>query len=89
MRIPFVSPCVTFMKTVSIRELHDRTGVLVREAAASPIRVTDRGRIIAVLQAPTAAPQAGTALPDREAWITSLPMQKSDSAEVVSEDRER
>ncbi len=36
------------MKTVTIRELHTRTGELVREAAHhGEIRVTDRGRIVA------------------------------------------
>lgn len=36
------------MKTVTIRELHSRTGELVREAARhGEIRVTDRGRTVA------------------------------------------
>jgi prevent-host-death family protein len=36
------------MKTVTIRELHTRTGELVREAAHhGEIRVTDRGRTVA------------------------------------------
>ena len=36
------------MKTISIRELHTRTGELVREAARhGEIRVTDRGRVVA------------------------------------------
>ncbi len=36
------------MKTVSIRELHSRTGQLVRAAARhGEIRVTDSGRVIA------------------------------------------
>ncbi len=36
------------MKTVTIRELHTRTGQLVREAARhGAIRVTDRGRTVA------------------------------------------
>ena len=36
------------MKTVSIRELHARTGELVRQAARhGEIRVTDSGRIVA------------------------------------------
>ncbi len=38
------------MRTISIRELHLRTGRLVREASAhGEIRVTDRGRVIAKL----------------------------------------
>jgi prevent-host-death family protein len=36
------------MKTVSIRELHARTGDLVRQAARhGEIRVTDSGRVVA------------------------------------------
>lgn len=36
------------MKTISIRELHTRTGELVRAASRhGEIRVTDRGRVIA------------------------------------------
>lgn len=38
------------MKTISIRELHNRTGKLVREAARhGEIRVTDHGRVVARL----------------------------------------
>jgi prevent-host-death family protein len=36
------------MKTISIRELHNRTGQLVRQASRyGEIRVTDNGRVIA------------------------------------------
>ena len=36
------------MKTVTIRELHNRTGELVREASRQgEIRVTDNGRVVA------------------------------------------
>jgi prevent-host-death family protein len=45
------------MKTISIRELHTRTGELVREAARhGEIRVTDRGRVVAKI-----VPQAESA----------------------------
>jgi prevent-host-death family protein len=47
------------MKTVTIRELHARTGPLVREASRhGEIRVTDRGRVVAkiVPQAEASAP---------------------------------
>ena len=38
------------MKTVSIRELHSRTGAVVRSAARhGEIRVSDNGRIIATI----------------------------------------
>jgi hypothetical protein len=77
------------MKTVSIRELHAHTGALVREAARRPLRITDRGQVIAILQAPTAESTVGVALPDREEWIASLSKQKSDGTALISEDRDR
>ena len=44
--------------SVSIRELHEKTGELVRWAGASsvPVPVTDRGQVVAVLVGPDAAP---------------------------------
>lgn len=77
------------MSTVSLRELHQNTGSLVREAAKRPLRITDRGRVIAVIQAPTAAELPGVGLPEREAWIAKLPKQKSESAVIISDDRDR
>lgn len=40
---------------ITIKELHDKTGALVRMAGASkdPIPVTDRGEVVAVLASPT------------------------------------
>jgi antitoxin (DNA-binding transcriptional repressor) of toxin-antitoxin stability system len=46
------------MKTVSIRELHSRTGQLVRAAARhGEIRVTDSGRVIAKIVPETERPE--------------------------------
>jgi prevent-host-death family protein len=44
--------------SVSIRELHEKTGELVRRAGASnvPVPVTDRGKVVAVLVGPHAVP---------------------------------
>jgi antitoxin (DNA-binding transcriptional repressor) of toxin-antitoxin stability system len=44
--------------SISIRELHEKTGQLVRRAGAShrPLPVTDHGKVVAVLLAPTAVP---------------------------------
>lgn len=45
-----VCDTLCLMKTVSIRQLHEHTGKLVREAAhAGEIYVTDRGQIVAKL----------------------------------------
>ncbi len=46
------------MKTITIRELHTRTGELLREAARhGEIRVTQNGRVIAKILPATEAPQ--------------------------------
>ena len=44
--------------SVSIRELHEKTGEVVRRAGASrvPVPVTDRGEVVAVLVGPDAMP---------------------------------
>lgn len=77
------------MKTVSIRDLHARTGAIVREAAKRPLQITDRGRVLAVIQAPSVASKQGVPLPDREALIAKLPRQKTDSADLIGDDRDR
>lgn len=77
------------MKTVSIRELHAHTGALVREAASGPMRITDRGRVVAILQPPSMTVPRGVPLPDREEWIATLPEQTIDSTDMIGEDRDR
>ena len=77
------------MKDITIRELHHSTGRWIRRAARSQsIVITDRGRPVAVLSAYNEA-LAGKPLPDREAWIAGLPRLERDSAELISEDRDR
>jgi antitoxin (DNA-binding transcriptional repressor) of toxin-antitoxin stability system len=57
------------MKTISIRELHLRTGRWVRHAASrGPVVVTDRGRKVAALR-PVDLASTGRPLPDREEAI--------------------
>jgi prevent-host-death family protein len=85
------------MKTVSIRELHNRTGKLVREAFEhGEIRVTDNGRVVARI-----VPEAGPgkvpyfarrkySSPAVKKLIESGEMgrQGTDSTTAISEDRE-
>ncbi len=40
-------------RTVTIKQLHERTGEVVRGASRSPVRVTDRGTVVAVLAEPS------------------------------------
>jgi antitoxin (DNA-binding transcriptional repressor) of toxin-antitoxin stability system len=76
------------MKTISIRELHLKTGQWVRHAASRGlVVVTDRGRRVAALQ-PFDASVAGRPLPDREAAIRKRSTVPVDSAVYQSELRE-
>lgn len=74
------------MKTISIRELHTRTGHYVRHAATEPITVTDRGQTIAVIQPATPAQLIGKPFPKRDR--SSLPTTDRDSTRLISEDRD-
>jgi prevent-host-death family protein len=75
------------MKTISIRELHLKTGQWVRHAASrSPIVVTDRGRRVATLQ-PFDASVAGRPLPNREAAIRKRSKVPVDSVVYQAESR--
>lgn len=77
------------MKDITIRELHHSTGRWVRQAGRSQVIViTDHGRPVAVLS-PYSATMDAKPLPDREAWISKLPRLKHDSADAISEDRDR
>ncbi len=76
------------MKTISIRELHLKTGRWVRQAATrGPIVVTDRGRRVAALQ-PFDESMTGRPLPNREAAIRKRSKIPVDSAVYQSELRE-
>ena len=79
------------MKTISIRELHTRTGHYVRRAATEPITVTDRGETIARLvpiTAPTGLTFAQRRLRPGFLKLQSKPMTGIDSGQLISEDRD-
>ena len=40
------------MKTITLKQLHAKTGSLVRRAARAPMQVTDRGQPIAIITRP-------------------------------------
>lgn len=80
------------MKTISIRELHTRTGHYVRRAAKEPITVTDRGETIARL-VPVAEP-TGLTFAERRLRpgfkrFLATPLGGTDSTQMISEDRDR
>ena len=87
---------MSHMATVSIRELHRKTGDWVRRAAqCEEITVTDRGVPVALLRALPEA-EAPCAWTKRKLTPAFKSLRKAgrlrietDSAEVVSEDRDR
>jgi prevent-host-death family protein len=80
------------MKSVSIRELHTRTGHYVRRAATEPIAVTDRGQTVARLvpiTEPTGVTFANRRLrPGFKRFLASGQLGGTDSARIISEDRD-
>ncbi|MFK5921350.1 MAG: hypothetical protein QM496_04180 [Verrucomicrobiota bacterium] len=77
------------MHSISIRELHQSTGKIVRYAATQSTIVTDRGRPIAIIKAITEADLPGKALPPSHWQSQSRPRIKTDSTATVSTDRDR
>lgn len=79
------------MKTISIRELHTRTGHYVRRAATEPISVTDRGEVVARLVSVSEA--TGLTFGERRLRpgflkLQARPMPGVDSGQLISEDRD-
>jgi prevent-host-death family protein len=81
------------MRTVSIRELHTRTGHYVRAAARQPIAVTERGTTIARLMpaADDVPPPRFKDRPLRPAFkrLLARPHAGTESGQLISEDRDR
>jgi prevent-host-death family protein len=84
------------MKTITIRELHEKTGEWVRGAARhGEITVTDRGRAVAKLL-PCAEEEEVPYFARRKLTPTFARLEKAgklrggrDSTETISEDRDR
>jgi prevent-host-death family protein len=84
------------MKTITIRELHSRTGALVREAARhGEIRVTDNGRVVAKIlpeaepaQVPYFARRKYISESVRKLIESGDTGRGTDSTQSISEDRE-
>jgi prevent-host-death family protein len=82
------------MRKISIRELHDATGKWVREAArVDELVVTERGRPIATI-IPYREPARGNPFKTRKlrpgyAALLGRLRGGTDSAKIVSEDRDR
>jgi prevent-host-death family protein len=74
------------MKTATIRELHMKTGALVRASAHENILITDRGQPVAVLKSAKAADLVGKPFPKRD--LRKMPKVPGDSTVYISQDRD-
>jgi antitoxin (DNA-binding transcriptional repressor) of toxin-antitoxin stability system len=75
------------MERASVRELHLHTSALLKNVAEGATYVIElRGTPIAELR-PITERKRGRPLPDREEFISSLPMSKTDSGRILEEDR--
>lgn len=84
------------MKTIAIRELHQKTGKYVREAArVGEIYITDRGKTVAKI-VPHEEPEQAPYFAHRKLTPAFRRLMKTgklrggtDSTQIVSEDRDR
>ncbi|MBL68912.1 MAG: hypothetical protein CMO74_10775 [Verrucomicrobiales bacterium] len=73
------------MEQVSIKELHARTGQVVRNAGQVPVLITERGKVVAQI-GPAQAQLNNAPFPKRAA--RSLPATGQDSTSLISADRD-
>jgi antitoxin (DNA-binding transcriptional repressor) of toxin-antitoxin stability system len=73
------------MRKLSIKDLHSKTGMWVRQASSETIMITDRGEPIAQLQPITSKTSAP--FPNRK--LQDLPKSRNDSTLSIAEERER
>lgn len=74
------------MRTVTIRDLHHRTGEVVRASAHEKILITERGRAVALLKGVQPADLAGKPFPKRDR--RKMPRLQIDSTVYISQDRD-
>ena len=95
LQVPAKCVTVCHMKTISIRELHEKTGTLVREARRlGGLIVTERGAPVARLEPLAAGPKANPfqnrkLLPGYARLLRSGKLGRgAESTRIVSEDRD-
>lgn len=75
------------MERASVRDLHLKTSALIKSVVEGQTFIIEsRGVPVAELR-PIRARRKSTPLPDREAYIRTLPMSKTDSGRIMEEDR--
>jgi len=77
------------MRNVSIRELHESTGAIVRSVRDEEAVVTDQGHPIALIKPVTPKDLPGKPLPPGHWQSRKRPVIDSDSTLVVADDRDR
>jgi len=76
---------MVYMKTITIRQLHEATGKCVRAARLTPFIVTDRGTKVALLKRFSPEDFQRTPFPARDP--ARLPSIAMDSTKTISDDR--
>jgi antitoxin (DNA-binding transcriptional repressor) of toxin-antitoxin stability system len=76
------------MKSVSIRELHQSTGKIVRSVVEEPAVVTDQGRPVAIIRPVDAKDLPGRPIPTGHWQSQPRPQLDGDSTIAVSKDRD-
>ena len=75
------------MERASVRDLHLKTSELIKNVAEGKSYVIElRGKPVAELR-PVPERRRGKPLPDREAFIRSLPFSDLDTGRILEEDR--
>ena len=77
------------MRKISIRELHEATGVIVRSVKEEEVVVTDQGHAIAIIKLLTQAELPGRSLPLNHWESQDRSIVESDSTASVYSDRDR
>jgi antitoxin (DNA-binding transcriptional repressor) of toxin-antitoxin stability system len=75
------------MRKASVRDLHLKTSALIKNVVAGETYIVEsRGVPVAELR-PISERRRGRALPDREAFIRTLPRGGTDVGRILEEDR--
>ena len=78
---------MSHMERASVRDLHLKTSELIKKVAEGQSYVIElRGKPVAELR-PAVTRRRGKPLPDREAFIRSLPFSNLDTGRILEEDR--
>jgi prevent-host-death family protein len=76
------------MERATVRDLHLKTSELIRNVASGQTYIIEKsGKPVAVLRPAAERPGSGKRLPNREAYIKTLPKSKTDMGRIMEQDR--